>query len=184
MLLCHLSCRRGNDASNHVTWDFDASTMVRPTKSTEDGADSNSASSAGVASTTTMTAVSNQRSNDQDSLTPTESNHKVPFSEEGEGQGEELPISPQLGIDETAMVLESGNRKSIVEGAEKRNSVVLVGEDGVDGHNSIGHNAVGHEKVSVCVPSGWMLQWTAEPLQSLLALSLSLSLSLSWRVNH
>ena len=160
MLLCYLSCRRGNDASNHVTWDFDASTMVRPTKSTEDGADSNSASSAGVASTSTTTtvAVSNQRINDQDSLTPTESNHKVPFSEKGEGQGEELPpVPPQLGIDETAMVLESGNRKSIVEGAEKRNSVVLVGEDGVDGHNSVGlgHNAVGHEKVSVIE---WMLR--------------------------
>ena len=145
-----LSCRRGNDASNHVTWDFDASTMVRPTKSTEDGADSNSASSAATTSTSTTTAAaSNQRTNDQDSLTPTESNHKVLFSEEGEGQGEEPPVSPQLGIDETAMVLESGSRKSIVEGAEKRNSVVLVGEDGVDGHNSVGRNAVGHEKVSL-----------------------------------
>ena len=146
-----LSCRRGKDASNHVTWDFDATTMVRPTKSTQDGADSNSASSAATTSTpATTAAASNQRTNAQDSLTPTESNHKVPFSEEGEGQGEELPVSPQLGIDETAMVLESGNRKSIVEGeAGKRNSVVMVGEDGVDGRNSVGHNAVGHEKVSL-----------------------------------
>ena len=123
-----------------MTWDFDASTMVRPTKSTEDGSvESNTATSA---------AASNQRTNDQDALTPTESNHKVPFSE-GEEQGEEPPVSPQLGIDETAMVLESGSRKSFVEGAEKRNSVVLVGEDGVDGHNSVEHNAVGHGKVSL-----------------------------------
>ena len=140
-----LSCRRGNDVSNHVTWDFDASTMVRPTKSTEDGADSNSASSAATTSTSTMTAAATQQTNNQDSLTPTESNHKVPFSEEGE----EPSVSPQLGIDETAMVLESGSRKSIVEGAEKRNSVVLIGEDGVDGRNSVGRNAVGHEKVSL-----------------------------------
>ena len=151
-MLLFSSCRRGNDASNHVTWDFDASTMVRPTKSTEDGADSNSASSAAASSTiptTATAAASNQRTNDQDSLTPTESNHKVPFSE-GEGKGEELQVSPQLGIDDTAMVLESGSRKSIVEGAaEKRNSVVLVGEDGVDGHI-----AVGHEKASLCVPVG------------------------------
>jgi hypothetical protein len=40
--------------SNHVmdyTWDFYASTMVRPIKSTEDGTDSSSASSAAVTST-------------------------------------------------------------------------------------------------------------------------------------
>lgn len=133
-----------------MTWDFDASTMVRPTKSAEDGAEPNPASTAAVttAITTTAAAASNQRPNDQDSLTPTESNHKVPFSEEGE----ELPVSPQLGIDETAMVLESGSRKSLIEGAaDKRNSVVLVGEDGVDGHNSVGQNAVGHEKVRLSV---------------------------------
>ena len=135
-----------------MIWDFDASTMVRPTKSTEDGAEPNPASTAAVTTPTmTVAAASNQRPNDQDSLTPTESNHKVPFSEEGE----ELPVSPQLGIDETAMALENGSRKSIIEGAEKRNSVVMVGEDGVDGHNSVGQNAVEHGKVSLS--AYWLL---------------------------
>lgn len=154
LLSCCFVYRRRNDASNHVTWDFDASTMVRPTKSMEGGsADSNTTSTAPAIAA----AASNQQTNDQGDLTPTESNHKVPFDQE-----EELPVSPQLGIDETAMVLESGSRRSLVEGGEKkRNSVVLVGEDGIDGHNSVGENAVGHGKVSVsvcpsvCPSFGW-----------------------------
>lgn len=100
-----------------MTWDFDVSTMIRPSKSSE--------ASSGASPTAAGTAaVSNQWPNDQDTPTPTESNH-VPFTEEEA----EHPVSPQLGIDETAMALESGSRKSFVEGDGKRDSVVLIGEE-------------------------------------------------------
>ena len=130
------SRRRGNNAANHVTWDFDASTMIRPSKLSDESANS---------ATSTAAAAPNQQTNDQGSLTPTESNHKVPFSE---GEGEELPVSPQLGIDETAMVLDgSGCRKSFVEGAQKRDSVVMVGDGMADEIDSPKGNTVDHVNV-------------------------------------
>ena len=134
-LLFLQSRRRGNNAANHVTWDFDASTMIRPSKLSDESANS---------ATSTAAAAPNQQTNDQGSLTPTESNHKVPFSEgEGEEQGEELPVSPQLGIDETAMVLDGGGcRKSFVEGAQKRDSVVMVGDGMADEIDSPKGNTV------------------------------------------
>ena len=116
-----------------MTWDFDATTMVRPSKSSD----------------SSTAAASNQPTNDQGDLTPTEMNHKVPFSEqEGEGQGEEPPVSPQLGIDETAMVLDNGCRKSFVEGAEKRDSVVMVGGGAMDEVDSAEGKSVDHVTVS------------------------------------
>ena len=141
-MLC--TCRRGNNAANHVIWDFDASTstMVRPTKSTEDG----------TSSAQKDAGTSNPWTNDQDVVTPMESNHTVLFNEygggEGVGQGEERSVSPQLGIDETAMVLDSGNRTSFIEGAEKRNSVIRIGDGGMDELDSGEQNAQDKDKVS------------------------------------
>ena len=133
-----------------MTWDFDASTMVRPTKVTEDGVGDSS-----TAVTMTEAAASNQWTNDEEPPTPIAvSNHKSPFSEEeGEERGEEPPVSPQLGIDETAMVLEDGNRQSFVEGAMKRNSVVMVGGEKVDETDSAEGNAIDKVKVSLPVSS-------------------------------
>ena len=117
--------------------------MVRPSKSAEDGMDTT------TAVTSTPAAASNDRTNDQEAHTPTELNHKVPFSE-GEEQEEEPPVSPQLGIDETAMVLDSGSRKSFLDGAQKRNSVILV-DKREDETDSAEQNAVDKAQVSISV---------------------------------
>lgn len=125
-----------------MTWDFDSTTMVRPSKSSEAGTDSTSAGGGGGL---TEAPASNQRTNNLDAVTPTESNHMVPFSEEDyngpkgaeEEREEGRPVSLQLGIDETAMALEDGSRKSFVEGAQKRNSVVMVGDGAIEATDSV-----------------------------------------------